>query len=489
MILLIQLSLAAAVLLFGAVYVWAWAPIAVLLSAASVACLRQRQGRDRPHQGSALGLDSGQATVAVAAALLCTSVALQLVPLPSWLLTRISPETVAALGRLDVAFAAQTAAGARPWHALSIAPGSTTIALVLLASGVLLAAAVAGLSSSDRRRLVGGLSAVGAAAGIAAIVTLPLGNDRVYGFWAPYQSGAATFGPFVNRNHFAGFALMLIPVMVGHAADLIAGVQVPRAWRERVLWVSSESASRVLLRLAAATVATVALVMSGSRSGFAAFAVTTALLVVLLVRGQRSWSRAAFASGAAVMMFAAATTFAYSGPLAARVASTSTEHWRFRLDSMRDALDLFARFPAVGSGLNTYQHATLVYATRDATAHWSAAHNDYLQLLAEGGGLVMAPVLLLTTLLVLTIRRRMIAERRDGLISWRRSGAIAGLLAIALQSAVDFSLQIPANFWMCCVLIGLAVAPAGWRPRSAVPPRGTSHGEAISRSGTNVSPR
>jgi O-antigen ligase len=221
----------------------------------------------------------------------------------------------------------------------------------------------------------------------------------------------------------------------------------------------------------AATVTTVALVMSGSRSGFAAFAVATALLGVLLVRGQRSWSRAAFAAGAAGVVLAAATTFAAAGPLATRVASTSTEHWRFRLDSMRDALDLFARFPASGSGLNTYQHATLVYPTRDATAHWSAAHNDYVQVLAEGGWLVALPALLVVALIVRDAGRRTAAERRDQVISWRRRGAIVGLLAIALQSTVDFSLQIPANFWIACTLLGLAIGkpsertdPQGLRP-------------------------
>jgi hypothetical protein len=467
MLLLIQLSLAAAVLAFGGVYIWAWAPLAIVIVMASIAILWRHPARATTTRPRA-----ELTGVGVAAGALCASLAAQLLPLPPSLLRTISPETVAALERHDVAFAAQAGLGTPPWHALSIAPASTAIALAVLVSGALLAAAVAGLPSSDRRRLVGSLGLIGAAAAIAAIVTLPLGNGRVYGFWTPYQSGAATFGPFVNRNHFAGLALMLIPVMIGHAADLIAGVQVPRAWRDRLLWVSSEGASRVLLRVAAATVVTVALVMSGSRSGFAAFSVTIALLGVLLVRGQRSWTRAAFAGGAAAVVLAAATTFAAAGPLAMRVASTSTAHWRFRLDSMRDALDLFGRFPVAGSGINTYQHATILYPTRDLTAHWSAAHNDYLQLLAEGGWLVVLPAALLVLQVVLAARRRTIAERRDGVISWRRRGAIVGLLAIALQSSVDFSLQIPANFWICCLLIGLAIGrPQGSGPRPELRPQ------------------
>ena len=87
------------------------------------------------------------------------------------------------------------------------------------------------------------------------------------------------------------------------------------------------------------------------------------------------------------------------------------------------------------------------------------AHNDYLQLAAEGGGLLGVPILLSAAVLIAGIRRRF---RDDvGSIFWIRVGAITGLLAIAAQSLVEFSLQMPANAALFAVLCGIALHDGG----------------------------
>ena len=44
-----------------------------------------------------------------------------------------------------------------------------------------------------------------------------------------------------------------------------------------------------------------------------------------------------------------------------------------------------------------------------------------------------------------------------GSIWWIRMGAITGLIAIALQSTVEFSLQMPGNAALFAVIAGLAI--------------------------------
>jgi O-antigen ligase len=93
---------------------------------------------------------------------------------------------------------------------------------------------------------------------------------------------------------------------------------------------------------------------------------------------------------------------------------------------------------------------------------YAQAHNDYLQVIAEGGVLVGVPAAAVIGLVVRGIRRRLTAGADQPLTWWVRVGAIAGLAGIAAQSLVEFSLQMPGNV----VLFVLLLAIAMHRPRS-----------------------
>ena len=59
--------------------------------------------------------------------------------------------------------------------------------------------------------------------------------------------------------------------------------------------------------------------------------------------------------------------------------------------------------------------------------------------------------------LVLGIRQRFREQRDDTLGYWVRFGAATSLVAIGLQSLVEFSLQLPGNGVLFVVLLALAV--------------------------------
>src|SRR5439155_22232415 len=60
---------------------------------------------------------------------------------------------------------------------------------------------------------------------------------------------------------------------------------------------------------------------------------------------------------------------------------------------------------------------------------------------------------------------RRFRERADTVTTfWLRAGAAAGLLTIALQEATEFSLQMPWNAALFCVLAAIAVHRPGARP-------------------------
>ena len=99
----------------------------------------------------------------------------------------------------------------------------------------------------------------------------------------------------------------------------------------------------------------------------------------------------------------------------------------------------------------------LVYQTASRPWMYAQTHNDYLQLLAEGGVLVVIPSLVVLALVLTGIRRRLTLEADQPLTWWVRIGAIAGLAGIAAQSAVEFSLQMPGNTVLFVLLLAIAM--------------------------------
>jgi O-antigen ligase len=126
-------------------------------------------------------------------------------------------------------------------------------------------------------------------------------------------------------------------------------------------------------------------------------------------------------------------------------------------------------FPVTGTGLNTFGIATLAYQTRFTDMHFGEAHNEYLQVAAEGGLLLGVPALAALVFGLGQVRRRFVENEDDRTTRWLRFGAATSLGAIALQSTVDFSLQMPGNALLFVVLLAATLhrAPRRERPLPA----------------------
>jgi O-antigen ligase len=136
-----------------------------------------------------------------------------------------------------------------------------------------------------------------------------------------------------------------------------------------------------------------------------------------------------------------------------------------RVAAWRDTLTIIRDFPIAGTGFGAYGAAMLIYQTANRTSIFIHAHNDYLQVLAEGGALVAIPALIAAGVIARGIFRRLHRREDDVLTAWIRLGAIAGLAGIAAQSLLEFSLQMPGNSAVCVVLLAIALH----RPRRAHP--------------------
>jgi O-antigen ligase len=438
-------------LAFGAVYPWAYWPLAALCIIAGVVGLVA---------GSRHHVKGASRTLSISLIAIAAAVGIQLVPLPGSLVAAISPHSSAIVERLSPAFAA----GLERLHAVSVWPEDTRKALVLYASfATLLVGATSLFSLNGSRRFVEGLTAFGAVLALIGLAQKSLSDRSLYGVWE-LEMGRTPFGPFVNRNHFAGWMVMALPLTL---ALLVAGIDqgmrgLKRGWRYKVLWFASPEANRLILVAGAVVLMALSLMLTMSRSGIAAFALSMVITTWFVARSVRSRSRRLVAVACVGVLVVIAVL--WSGPdiLANRFAAADWGEFNNRKGAWIDAWSVARDFSFVGTGLNTYWAAALFYQRHEMTYFFEQAHNDYMQLAAEGGLLVTVPALICLAVFVRDVRRAM-REGRAEMTEWLRAGAVASLIAIACQETVDFSLQMPGNAALFAVVCAIALH----RPKAA----------------------
>ncbi len=443
-------ALAWGVLAFGAVYPWAYWPLFITSAALGAWAIRTTQAWRDPRLRR----------LGVAIGVLLAAGGVQVIALPAWLIARLSPAVDRFFRDYEVGYHPAAL------HTLSLVPGATWVVLVeIVAFGLLLVGTARMVRRLPLDWLVSQLMGLGVAVAVIGILQKAfVAADRpmVYGVWRPLQGGNP-FGPFVNRNHFAGWMVMVLPVVVAYSWAV-----VQRADREVVgeragwfRWVGTVEGNRFLLIATSALIMGVSVVLTGSRSGMASLAVAAVALGAFVVRRLGGRTRRLAAAAYLGLMLVGAVSWAGMDLVVGRFERAPGEV-QGRLVAWRDTVRMIADFPVFGAGLGGYGHAMLVYQTADRARMYAQAHNDYLQLAAEGGVLVVVPALVVVGILAGGIRRRLVMADDDALTYWVRRGAVCGLLGIAAQSLVEFSLQMPGNAVLCVVLVALAVH----RPRS-----------------------
>ncbi len=149
---------------FGAVYPWAYWPLeASAVAIFALTLFRQRGGRSsRSHSRFSL-------------ALIATAITAQLIPVGLERLGAWSPETMRALGDLNLAVAAH----AVEYHPFSIAPERTTLAFFLFVADALLMFACARLfSARGARGFVEALTLIGLFLALDGVIQQPLWNGK-----------------------------------------------------------------------------------------------------------------------------------------------------------------------------------------------------------------------------------------------------------------------------------------------------------------------
>jgi O-antigen ligase len=261
-------------------------------------------------------------------------------------------------------------------------------------------------------------------------------------YWVrPLTAGGNPYGPYVNRNHFAGLMELLAPL--GLSLLLFRGVR-----REQMPLVG-------LLTI----VPIAALFLSGSRGGIASFLFEIGLLAVIV------WNQRARKLQKAAVMAVLVTALIAAGWLGAnRLVERFTQIHSGEVSLERrwtmivGTWHIFLDHPILGSGLGTLVDVYPRYETYYDGKIVDHAHDDYVELLAETGIAGGLCGLAFFWLLFREAWARIGAEQSSFSLGLH-AGAITACAGMLMHSLVDFNLHIPANGLFYLLMASLAVAP------------------------------
>ena len=395
----------------------------------------------------------------------------QMLPLPPAVAERVSPVAARARTAQVAEFARTGASDFLPADlkasaeapTVSAAPAATARSLYLLTAYIVVFLVLANCLSTwgHVQTAAAALAVSGFVMALFAVVQGLSGTRQIFWFHTP-RFGGLIFGPFTNRNHYAAQMNMLTGVSLGLllASARAAGEGAAGSWRERVAWLSGGKAGRLALLGFAVVLMAASVCLSVSRGGISSLAAALGLVgAVAAVRsGVPGRGKVLLAVGVLalgiVLWLGWRPVVDRFGALAqvARDPMGDT-----RAVGTLDTLRLFAAAPLMGSGFGSYQHAFSIFQSVSVqNERWLHAHNDYAQLLAEGGMLgALLFALAAGAFLVHVGKRLRGASERGRLMACGLAVAIA---AAALHSFVDYGLHKPANAFLLAAVCGMAVA-------------------------------
>ena len=275
-------------------------------------------------------------------------------------------------------------------------------------------------------------------------------------YWTFVAKGAP-FGPYANHNYYAGLMEMLLPISVAYILS-----RPSNSILHFFLW------SGVILVITSIWI-------SGSRGATLVLLIEGLLLAgILLWRRPRGVSLRSFAVlvGVVLISVASFSWMVSTGHVGNRAWSVFDSNQSLEAtlgDRLRvgvDTLHIVRSHPWIGVGVGCFEYVFPSYMTFPSYLHWTHAHDDVLEAVAETG---VPGAMLILVALVLFFRlafRRIEEPLRYGW-GWIQMGAAVGAVGLFCHSFVDFNLRVPANAVWFVMCLAVATHPGS----SPNPPR------------------
>ena len=348
--------------------------------------------------------------------------------------------------------AANTGLGISLSSSLSLDPNATRLVIVQLVSLLIYFAAVLVFIDTPRRLhlMVRTIMIFGFCLAMFGLTQSFTSPTKVY--WIRELNQSTAFGPFINRHHFAGYMELTLALPLG------------------LLFAGAVDREKKLLYLFLAGIMGVALFMTTSRGGVISlvaevlfFALVTAFWRKENERTRKHTSRIRnaiirFGLAAALIIGLIIGVAMIGGgdlPLNRLVDSVnSNDPTTGRAHFWSVTVDMIKAHPLLGTGLGAFGVIYTRFDSHNGLLRLEQAHNDYLQVLSDGG--IVGACLALAFVALLFARAFYRMGTRD---PFRRGVALAslgGCFAVLVHSFFDFTLHTTANALLFLVLAALA---------------------------------
>lgn len=369
----------------------------------------------------------------------------QLLPLPIFLLKWLSP----GVGRV-----LQEVSGSLPaFHPLSLIPAESLLALARFLVYALFFIALLRLEwdKNDIFILFGTAVVSGVAQTIFALLKLGQGNGKFFLFFLPDDHMPEFLrGTIYNPDHFAFYLELLFPISLGLLFAHLLVFDPGQSLREKILHIADDR--RIILLFLAPIILAAGIYLTGCRSGIAVL-----ILSILFFAQMSVYLRVNFSARRHLrLLFILATLLAVFVGVQSTLNKFLTGNYReiSRIDYWANALAMFRDFPLFGTGLGTFKYAYFLYGRE--TGFVNHAHNEYVETLADMGGLAAVAFFALLGILVFSLLRMWIARRHPE-VKPMVLGVLTALFAALFHSFFDFSLRVPANAFLFIVLFALGL--------------------------------
>jgi len=258
------------------------------------------------------------------------------------------------------------------------------------------------------------------------------------------------FGPYVNPTNFAGVMELATPWIAGYTL---------LAWRRRSPTTPLRE-TRVPFLVSATLLCLLAALATASKASAVLLAFSLTVLALLACRGRRQ--QLVLLAGILSLLGLVTVGLRYV-PLGDRVrdfvdATGGQVGEVDRFVTWHASTAMMKDYAVTGSGFGSFRDVFPAYLPPGEYMRWYRVHNDYLEVVLEGGLVAALLVIWLTWNYwrrVLRVMRRAPRTTRD----YASIGLVLGLIALSLHAFVDFNHQVPANALLFTTLAALAVAP------------------------------
>lgn len=380
---------------------------------------------------------------------------IQLVPLPAGLHALLAPGSAAVWHPAEPAAAALLDTRARP---ISIEPAATS-AWLGLTSGVVAVGLLAAPALGRRRTMMAAawtLVGAGSLVAVYGIVARTAFGPLLYGYIA--VPTVSPLGPFVNKNHFAGYVEMPALLALGLGRGL---------WRQAASAPSAAAPSAspaALVAFGASAIMVIAVLLSMSRGGALGIVSGIAVLAVvdfMTARHRDALGKVLVPAGLGLLL--AVLVAVMPGEVHERllgIGRSNDDSTLYRKAIWKDALRAWAASPLFGQGMGAFADVIPRFKTSAGLFRVEHPENEPIEIAVEGG--LIALVAAATAVIVAFARSvRAIRGHRDRVLRGVVTGALAGVVALTVHGLVDFNLRIPSNALMFMALMVMAVEPLG----------------------------